>query len=481
MLSEGETPRKMRATRPQLTFADLEFLQQGVHLDPALQAISQFLDQHADIVELVCQDLQRGLQKPHSGRGGINAPQVLRSVILMRIKDWDYRELRERINDGYTLRHFTCFNGDPVPQHDAFNRAVLRLTPQALESINRAVVQAAVRLGIEDGGKLRADTTVVETNIHYPSDATLLWDSVRVITRLVEELHETLPDGVTGFTNRTRAARRRMQEIQRMTSQQRQEQQVPKYRELIQVTEQVVANARAVVQKTEGFQAHNLKDDLVLDQWRKQIREFCQLADRVVDQTRRRVLRGEQVPSQQKVYSIFEPHTDLIKRGKVQKPVEFGHKVFLAESAQGLITDYRVLDGNPSDEDQVQASLDQHQETFGRAPDLYGADRGFYSKDNVNRCEQAGVADVSIPQRGGTKTAAQKLHEKSPAFRQGQRFRAGIEGTISVLFRGRGMKRCPARGRKRFEVFVGAAVLTNNLMRLAKLLKKPSARPKRAA
>ncbi len=161
--------------------------------------------------------------------------------------------------------------------------------------------------------------------------------------------------------------------------------------------------------------------------------------------------------------------------------MEFGHKVFLAESAQGLITDYRVLDGNPSDEDQVQASLEQHQQTFGHPPELYGGDRGFYSPENVKGCEKAGVTDVCLPQRGGTKTAAQKLHEKSLAFRKGQRFRAGIEGTISVLFRGRGMKRCPAEGRQRFEVFVGAAVLTNNLMRIAGLLQKPSARPRRAA
>ena len=468
----------MRATPPQRTFADLEFLYQGIHLDPTLQAISQFLDQHAETIELVRQDLQRGLKKPLTGRGGITASQALRSLILMRVKNWDYRELRERINDGYTLRHFSDFDSQPVPQHDAFNRAFLRLTPQTLQAINLAVVQAAVDLGIEDGKKLRVDTTVVETNIHYPTDATLLWDCVRVLTRLVGDLHDKLPEGVTGFTIRTRSARRRMQEIQRMTSQQRQEQQTPKYRQLIGVTEQVVENARAVVQQTQAVEGI---DSLVIVQLREQIRHFCQLADRVVDQTRRRVLLGEQVPSQQKVYCIFEPHTDLIKRGKAQKPVEFGHKVFLAESAQGLITDYRVLDGNPSDEHQVQASLDQHQQTFGHPPDLYGADRGFYSKDNVKQCEQAGVADVCIPQRGGTKTAEQKLHEKSPAFRKGQRFRAGIEGRISVLFRGRGMKRCLAQGRLRFEVLVGAAVLTNNLMRIAALLKKPSARPRRAA
>jgi len=146
-----------------------------------------------------------------------------------------------------------------------------------------------------------------------------------------------------------------------------------------------------------------------------------------------------------------------------------------------LITDYRVLDGDPSDEDQVPASLEQHRQTFGHPPKLYGGDRGFYSKENAKGCEKAGVTDVCIPQRGGTRTAAQKLHEKSPAFRQGQRFRAGIEGRIPVLFRGRGMKRCLAEGRQRFEVFVGAAVLTNHLLRIAALRKKPAARPPRAA
>ena len=182
------------------------------------------------------------------------------------------------------------------------------------------------------------------------------------------------------------------------------------------------------------------------------------------------------------MYSIFEPHTDLIKRGMVRKPLEFGHKVFLAESAQGLITDYQVLDGNAADTSQVQPSLERHQQIFHCAPDLYAADRGFHSAENVDQCEKAGVSQVSIPQRGGPKTTERKALESSPAFKKGQRFRAGIEGRISVLFRGRGMKRCRAQGRERFEVLVGAAVLANNLLRIAKMLQdgKP-ARVKKAA
>ena len=174
-----------RLAPPQLSFADLEFRRQGVHLDPLLQGILTFLDHQAALVEQVRQDLVRGLKNPHTGRNGITPAQTLRSLILMRIKNWDYRELRERINDGYTLRTFADFDSQLVPKHDAFHRAFNRLTPATMQAINQAVVQAAVQLGLEDGKQLRVDTTVVETNIHYPTDATLLWDTVRTVTRLV--------------------------------------------------------------------------------------------------------------------------------------------------------------------------------------------------------------------------------------------------------------------------------------------------------
>jgi transposase, IS5 family len=240
-----------RSREPQLSFADLEFLSQNVRLEPVLQAISNFIDQHAELVEKVRRDLATGLQKPHTGRHGLTAQQTLRALTLMRVKNWNYRELRERIADGYTLRRFTDFHSQSVPKHDAFHRAFNRLTPVTLQAVNDTVVRAAVTLGLEDGKKLRADTTVVETDIHHPTDNTLLWDSVRVVTRLVERLRELLPAGVCGFTNRTRSALRRMQQIQRMTSKERGRSQVGKYRQLIGITEQVVAEARGMLQKTQ--------------------------------------------------------------------------------------------------------------------------------------------------------------------------------------------------------------------------------------
>lgn len=470
-----------RSTISQTSFADLEFLGQGIRLEPMLQAISNFLDQHGHLVEKVRRDLERGLKNPKIGRNGLTAHQVLRSLTLMRVKNWHYRELRERITDGYTLRRFTRFYSKLVPKHDAFNRAFNRLTPATLEAINEIVVKSAVALGLENGKKLRVDTTVVESDIHHPTDSTLLWDSVRVITRLVGQLNDLLPHGVPGFTNRTRSARRRMQEIQRMTARERQDQLVPKYRALICTTGQVVENARLVLKKTEQVRSIDLMTEVAIKTLREEIDHYCGLGDLVIDQARRRVLDGEQVPNQQKLFSIFETHTDLIKRGKILKPVEFGHKVFIAESARGLITQYRVLNGNPTDDAHVQSSLERHQQTFGDAPKIYSADRGFFSQDNIQQCKDAGVDLVCIPQRGGKKKLAQEAYEKSPAFKDAQRFRAGVEGRISVLFRGRGMKRCLAKGRERFELLVGAAVLANNLMAIARLLMETQKRRHRRA
>jgi IS5 family transposase len=409
------------------------------------------------MIERVRCDLVRGLKNPDKGRPGLTAPQVLRSLVLMRIKNWDYRELRERIADGCTLRQFTDFYCDQVPKHDAFNRGINRLTPETLASVNDMVVEAAVELGLEDGGKLRVDTTVVQTDIHHPTDSTLLWDVVRVVARLVCRLAKAQGKRrIKGFRDRRRAARRRMQELQRMTARQRGERQTETYRALIEIAEEVVANARAALDATGKSRGKDTQAMVEIDVLRAEIADYCDLGERVISQARRRVLNGEQVPNAEKIFSIFEPHTDLIMRGKVRTPVEFGHKVFLAESAIGLITQYEVVDGNPADEVHVVPSLGRHRQTFHHAPELYA------------------VKMICLPQRGAGRTAEREALEKSAAFKKGQKFRAGVEGRISVLFRGRGMKRCLAEGKLHFELFVGAAVLANNLMIIAALLSKRS-------
>ena len=308
-----------------------------------------------------------------------------------------------------------------------------------------------------------------------------MWDVVRVVTRLIGRLAKALElRRIKGFRDRRRSARRRMYEIQRMTTRQRQGRQTAAYRDLIGTAEEVVVSTRTALANSSKLRGKDPVAAVTIDALRDQIAHYCGLGERVINQARRRVLDGEQVPNAEKIYSIFEPHTDLIKRGKVRTPVEFGHKVFLAESAKGLITQYEVIKGNPVDEVHVAPSLKRHHRAFRRAPDLYATDRGFFSEQNVTTCLQGAVSTVCIPQRGGSKTPQRQAYERSAVFKQGQRFRAGIEGRISVLMRGRGMKRCRAEGAERFTLFVGAAVLANNLMIVAALLTKRASRRRKA-
>jgi IS5 family transposase len=468
----------------QVSFADAELRTQAAGRSPRLEAIAKLLDAQRELIEKVAQDLRTGLKRPRTGRDGLSAFQVLRAFVLQRIENLDLRSLSERIGDGISWRIFAGFDSQPVPRHDAFNRAFNRLTADTIRQINGEVVKWAVEVALENGKRLRVDTTVVETDIRFPSDSSLLWDCVRVITREVKHLAKDAPKAARGFQDHTRKARRRFQEISRMTRQQRHHQQLPKYRDLIRTTQHVLAAARIVVPKArkKADSCGDLMRGIRIGARCDLIEHYCALADRIVDQTRRRVLQKEQVPVAEKIFSIFEPHTDCIVRGKAQKPVEFGHKVFLAESGHGLITDYSVLDGNPQDETHVGSTLDRHKQRFGQAPDVFAGDRGFYSAANVDACRNSGVKIESIPHRGGGKSAEREAYEKTRAFKQAQRFRAGVEGRISVLMRGRGMRRCLSSGRARFEVFVGMAVLANNLLILAELLrKKQRARKKRAA
>ena len=297
-----------RAAARQISFADIELMRQGVRLEPLLEAISTFLDSQHGMIERVRRDLVRGLQKPCKGRRGLTARQVLRSLVLMRVKNWDYRELRERIADGVTLRQFTDFYCDPVPKHDAFNRGFNRLTPQTLKAVNDIVVQAAVGLGLEDGAKLRVDTTVVETDIHHPTDNTLLWDVVRVVTRLVGRLAKALKmRRIKGFCDRRRSAHRRMYEIQRMTTRQRQERQTGSYRALIDIAVDVVTSAKSALERTATMRGEDLSAAMAIDAIRDEIAHYCGLGEKVIGQARRRVLEGEQVPNAEKIYSNPTP------------------------------------------------------------------------------------------------------------------------------------------------------------------------------
>jgi IS5 family transposase len=309
---------------------------------------------------------------------------------------------------------------------------------------------------------------VEETTIHHPSDSTLLADGVRVLSRLIRQAKVVLAGTETAekdlFRDRTRSARRLSRKLGELTARRRgmtsEDARVPLYRRLLQVAGASLRQAqqvRSALSTIDGKHAARLRHHLD---------RFQPLLERVMRQTERRVLHGEQVPATEKVLSLFEPQTAVIRRGKVRQPTEFGAKVVLDEVDGGLITRYAILPGNPPDAPQLPESLAHHRQRFDRAPDLVAADRSFWSPENEREAAEFGVRRIAIPRRGGKRPS----RERERWFRRGHRFRSGIEGRISVLRRGFGLARCRYHGPSGMERWVGFGLLAHNLRTISRSL-----------
>jgi IS5 family transposase len=308
------------------------------------------------------------------------------------------------------------------------------------------------------------DGTVVETTIHYPTDSQLLADSVRVIGRTLTRAKKLLGNGTTlskeTFRNRRRSAKRAARKIAGLSRRGR-EQLKPHYQRLLQRTRATVRQAERVLTELQE-QAANGGQRLV-----ETLQTFLPRAQQVIDQSVRRIFSAEKVPPAEKLVSIFEPHTDIIRRGKPNKDTEFGHKVWLGEVEGGFIAQYQVLDGNPADEHQWQPTLENHIRLFGRPPTQASADRGVHSADNEAFAAKIGVKRIVLP-KPGRKSEARRQHERQRWFWRGRRFHAGVEGRISVIKRKHGLDRCRNRGQDGFERWVGWGVIANNLFAMGK-------------
>jgi IS5 family transposase len=338
---------------------------------------------------------------------------------------------------------------------------------ETLKAFNQRLVHLATELKVTKGRKLRTDGTVVESNIQSPRDSQLLVDRVRVLGRTLSRAKEIVGQQSEvvkeTFRNRIRSARklgrRISQQMGKRTEAAKQAGQQA-YKTLIKTVQLTIEQAslvREALQEDLSEQAQRLQDTL---------ETFIPRAQHVIDQATRRVLHGEPVPARDKIVSIFEPHTDIICRKKANKPVEYGHKVWLDEVEGGLVTDFRVLDGNPSDDTQWQPALEHHQQQFGRPPDQASADRGVHSADNERLAKKLRVKRIVLP-KPGYKSLQRKQHENLPWFKRGRRWHNGVEGRISVLKRKYGLDRCLNHGQDGFQRWVGWAVIANNCQIIA--------------
>jgi IS5 family transposase len=349
-----------------------------------------------------------------------------------------------------------------VPHFTTIQKAIKSIRPETWNTINDILVQHAKDKKLENGKSLRVDTTVVESNIAYPVDARLLWDSIRVLTRIMEASRQVLPELNFAFAKRTRRANKRCYSIVMAKGPKASQKRYKLYKDLIKIANEVFRMASTCCEQ--------LKTNFSLEAigLHEQIEHYLNLTSVAIDQCERRVVKGEKVPASEKIVSIFEEHTDIIKRGKSQCPTEFGHKIFVSSGKSGLITQYRVFRGNPSDSDMLSDTLALHEKQYGRAPDHLCGDRRFFSSNNETEAYGSGVKRVSICKPGYRSKARQQV-EKRRWFKTLQRFRAGIEGIISVLMRSYGLKRCLWKGWCSFKSYVGLGIVAFNLKKIAAL------------
>jgi IS5 family transposase len=426
-----------------------------------LKKMSAILDNNPDIVAAVHADLTEG--STDSGSQGMSAERVLRCAVLKQYKQYSYRELWERLKDGVSLRWFTRFYSDPIPHYTTLQKAIKSIKADTWARINEVLVSYAQKKKLEKGKSLRVDTTVVQSNIAYPLDCRLLWDSIRVLTRTMERSRQALPEINFAFAKRTRRAKKLCYRIVMAKGPKAKHNRQRFYKDLIKIANEVFhMGERCLKEMGKDPQCKTLP---LLEQ----LDHYLTLSAVVIIQCERRVLKGEKVPSSDKIVSIFEDHTDIIKRGKSQSPTEFGHKVLVTTAKSGLITQYRVFQGNPDDAHMIPDILTNHQNQYGKAPKSLCGDRRFFSSDNEKKAYQSGIEKVSIC-KPGYRSKDRIQIEKERWFKSLQRFRAGIEGLISALMRSYGLKRCLWKGWESFQSYVGLSVVTFNLQKIAALI-----------
>lgn len=419
-----------------------------------LQMAARILDACPGTGELVQADLLAG-RAPDTGRPGLNGDQVLRIALLKQIHGLSYRELEFHLQDSAAFRAFVGLGFEDRPSHQCLQANVKRIRPETWEAIHRVLIGFAQQEGIERGRTIRGDTTVVDAAIHEPSDSSLLWDCVRVASRLMHRIAKCQPAMRALFSDHTRRARRRAYVIK---FHRRRQDMVAQYRDLIRVGRAVRDDAARVVEAAAGAIAF---EALVTE-----LRVLLPRMNRVLDQAERRVLHGEKVPSAEKLVSIFEPHTDIIV--KDNRETRYGHKVCLTAGRSSLVLDCVIDEGNPTDSTLLERTLERHIGLFGAAPRQAAFDGGFASKENVATAKALGVEDIAFNRKSGLEIT--EMVRSAWVFRRLRDFRSGIEGCISTLKRAFQMGRCNWRGLPSFRAYVWSCVTSFNLIVLARHL-----------
>lgn len=452
------------AYQPEDVFARVPEL--AAQIDPVLQALDSLLEDD-QLYQQIRADLgQRYHFTLVHGRHSTPVEVILRLLICKHLYQWSYKETEERVKDSLVLRWFCRVYFARVPDETTVLRWLRTLRPETLHALNDRVVELAKQAKVTHGRKLRLDATCVQTEIHHPTDSGLLVDSVRVLSRVVKRAKGLVADQVSYLEqtcrSRLRSAKQTAQRLHRQLrrkGEDKEAEQKKLYQKLVETAEQMVRQATRVVAAL-GRQPAAEAQRLLSEAER-----ILPLVTQVITQTRSRVLEGKKVPSEEKVLSLFEPHTRAIPRHKGGALVEFGRHVMLDEVEGGIVTRYAILE-HPEEHGQAIEAVEHHCALFEHPPNLVAGDRGVHSADTESRLKERGVKRVAIPVEGKLSEERQAL-EHTRVFRRGYRFRAGIEGRIASLRRDYGWRKSAYHGQEGMERWLGLGVIASNLRHIA--------------
>ena len=427
----------------------------GHQIGCELKAISDWLDGQRALLGPVASDLRREGLRP-TGRRGLPAETVLRCAVLKQQRQLSYEELAFHLEDSASFRAFARLPLAWAPRKSVLHRTISAIRSETWEAVNRALVATAKQDKLEAGAVVRIDSTVTAALMHEPSDSALLWDAVRVMSRLLRQAAELPGASAIRWHDRRRLAKRCAVDIQYCRGQ---DQRRRLYRKLITATQATRAALQRVADRMTGLSG------MAAAHWRAEVDHYLPLIARVLDQSQRRVLHGQAVPASEKLVSLFEPHADIIVKGA--RDVQYGHKLNLLTGKSGLILDLVIETGNPADAERFLPMLDRHIARCGTPPRQMAADGSYASRDNLDQAKARGVTDVAFHKKRGLAVA--DMAKSAWVYRRLRNFRAGIEAGISCFKRAYGGGRCTWRGLDHFKAYVWSAVVAHNLVPFARL------------
>ena len=436
--------------------------------EPWMIEADRLLEDEALIEGVFAAQGERHEHSATKGRSQTPAEMVLRLLLLKHVRNWSFDTLEREVRANLVYRDFTRIGMGKVPDAKTLARIAQALGGEVIVELHRRLVEIAQEEGVIQGRKLRVDTTVVETNIHYPTDSSLLGDGARVLTRTMKKIETRAGQLKRKVRNRMRSISKRVVAIataSRHKGPEGEAKRKKQYRELLRYSRQILNDAKRVIAEVEEMSARKKRR---LGGLVEHLTEMADRVRRVVKQAKARVFDGiTQLPG--KLVSLFEPHSEIIRKGKASKPTEFGKLVQVQEAENQIVTHYDVFDQRPSDRDLLLGAVEAHERVLGRVPHLATADAGYYSRAQEQAVEEKGVKWVAVPNRN-THSAERKQLEKSRWFKKAQAWRTGCEGRISVVKRRHGLRRCLYRGLEGMKRWVGLGVLADNLINIGKAL-----------